>query len=87
LHEPKLNGYRLQVIKDGPEVRLYSRNGHDWSKHPAILTDALLNRSLGFCPTASWRASNRERWKLFEKRWTKAFTLVIEETGDRTAVG
>ena len=25
LHEPKLDGYRLQVAKDGPTVRLYSR--------------------------------------------------------------
>jgi ATP-dependent DNA ligase len=34
LHEPKLDGYRLQVIKDGGQVRLYSRGakaaqGHD----------------------------------------------------------
>jgi bifunctional non-homologous end joining protein LigD len=32
LHEPKLGGYRLQVAKDGPTVRLYSRRGHDWGK-------------------------------------------------------
>jgi ATP-dependent DNA ligase len=59
LHEPKLNGYRLQVIKDGPEVRLYSRNGHDWSKHRAILTDALLNRSLRVLPNGELAGSNR----------------------------
>jgi ATP-dependent DNA ligase len=29
LREPKLDGYRLQVIKQGRQVRLY-RNGNDW---------------------------------------------------------
>jgi bifunctional non-homologous end joining protein LigD len=29
LHEPKLDGYRLQIIKNSRAVRLYSRNGHD----------------------------------------------------------
>ena len=31
LHEPKLDGYRLQVVKSGRAVQLYSRNGHDWA--------------------------------------------------------
>jgi bifunctional non-homologous end joining protein LigD len=41
LHEPKLDGYRLQVIKDGPSVRLYSRRGFDWSKRLGVLAEAL----------------------------------------------
>jgi putative SOS response-associated peptidase YedK len=41
LHEPKLDGYRLQVIKDGKEVRLYSRNGQEWTKRLAVLTNAM----------------------------------------------
>jgi ATP-dependent DNA ligase len=41
LHEPKLDGYRLQVIEDGTEVRLYSRNGHDWTKRLARLVEDL----------------------------------------------
>jgi len=41
LHELKLEGYRLQVAKDGPEVRLYSRRGHDWGKRLAALAEAL----------------------------------------------
>jgi ATP-dependent DNA ligase len=41
LHEPKLDGYRLQVVKDGPDVRLYSRNGHDWTKRLARLVEDL----------------------------------------------
>src|SRR5690242_7939054 len=31
-YELKLDGYRLQAIKDGTEVRLYSRQGHDFTK-------------------------------------------------------
>jgi bifunctional non-homologous end joining protein LigD len=31
LHELKLDGYRLQVIKEGRQVRLYSRRGHEWT--------------------------------------------------------
>jgi len=34
IHEPKLEGYRLQVVKDGPTVRLYSRRGHDRGEAP-----------------------------------------------------
>jgi bifunctional non-homologous end joining protein LigD len=37
LHEPKLDGYRLQVAKHGGVVRLYSRRGYDWSKRLAVL--------------------------------------------------
>ena len=32
LHEPKLDGYRLQVAKDGHTVRLYGRRVRNWSK-------------------------------------------------------
>jgi bifunctional non-homologous end joining protein LigD len=32
LHEPKLDGYRLQIVKDGALLRLYSRSGYDWTK-------------------------------------------------------
>jgi hypothetical protein len=35
LHEPKLDGYRLQVAKDGSMLRLYSRR--DWNKRLAAL--------------------------------------------------
>jgi bifunctional non-homologous end joining protein LigD len=41
LHEPKLDGYRLQVVKSGRAVRLYSRNGYDWTKRLAALAEAL----------------------------------------------
>jgi bifunctional non-homologous end joining protein LigD len=41
LHEPKLDGYRLQIAKHGHMVRLYSRRGHDWSKRLAALAEDL----------------------------------------------
>jgi bifunctional non-homologous end joining protein LigD len=41
LHEPKLDGYRLQIVKSGRAVRLYSRNGHEWTKRLATLAEAL----------------------------------------------
>jgi bifunctional non-homologous end joining protein LigD len=41
LHEPKLDGYRLQIVKDGRKLRLYSRGGYDWTKRLAALAEAL----------------------------------------------
>jgi bifunctional non-homologous end joining protein LigD len=41
LHEPKLGGYRLQIVKTGRVVRLYSRNGYEWTKRLAGLAGAL----------------------------------------------
>jgi bifunctional non-homologous end joining protein LigD len=39
LHEPKLDGFRLQIVKQGRQVTLYSRNGHDWSERLPVLVD------------------------------------------------
>ena len=41
LHEPKLDGYRFQIVKDGRQVKLYSRSGYDWTKRLAPLAEAL----------------------------------------------
>jgi bifunctional non-homologous end joining protein LigD len=41
MHEPKLDGYRLQIIKEGRNVRLYSRRGNDWSRMLARVAGAL----------------------------------------------
>jgi bifunctional non-homologous end joining protein LigD len=32
LHEIKYDGYRLRVERDGDRVRLFTRNGFDWTK-------------------------------------------------------
>jgi bifunctional non-homologous end joining protein LigD len=41
IHEPKLDGYRLQIVKNGRAVRLYSRNGHDWGRRIPCMVEAL----------------------------------------------
>jgi bifunctional non-homologous end joining protein LigD len=45
LHEIKYDGYRLIVQRDGKTVRLFSRNGNDWSyRYPWIVEAALRNK-------------------------------------------
>jgi bifunctional non-homologous end joining protein LigD len=49
LHEIKHDGYRLIVQKEGKRVRLFTRNGHDWSgRYPLITEAALRNRNSSF---------------------------------------
>src|SRR5260370_39446822 len=41
VHEIKHDGYRLIVSRDGPTVRLYTRNAYDWTvRLPAIAAAA-----------------------------------------------
>jgi bifunctional non-homologous end joining protein LigD len=38
VHEAKWDGYRIQVVKDGSEVRLYSKHGTEWTaKLPSMV--------------------------------------------------
>jgi bifunctional non-homologous end joining protein LigD len=49
LHEIKHDGYRLLVQREGKRVRLFTRNGHDWSsRYPLITEAALRNRNSSF---------------------------------------
>jgi bifunctional non-homologous end joining protein LigD len=49
LHEIKQDGYRLIVQRDGNRVRLFTRNGYDWSdRYPLIAEAALRNRNTSF---------------------------------------
>ena len=49
LHEIKHDGYRLIVQREGKRVRLFTRNGHDWSdRYPLITEAALRNRNTSF---------------------------------------
>ena len=41
LHQPKLDGYRLQAVKEDCTIRLYIKGGHDWTERLAALADAL----------------------------------------------
>jgi bifunctional non-homologous end joining protein LigD len=41
IHEIKLDGYRLTVHREGKRVRLFTRNGHDWTdRYPLIVEGA-----------------------------------------------
>jgi bifunctional non-homologous end joining protein LigD len=53
LHEPKLDGYRLQVIKEGRRMRLYSRRGNEWTDRLRELADALAGIPCRFAITPS----------------------------------
>ena len=49
IHEIKHDGYRLIVQREGKRVRLWTRNGHDWSdRFPLITEAALRNRNSSF---------------------------------------
>src|SRR5687768_10519806 len=41
LHEIKHDGYRIIACKSGGQVRLWSRNGRDWSRQFVAVTEAL----------------------------------------------
>jgi bifunctional non-homologous end joining protein LigD len=40
LHEVKYDGYRLRVERDGDRVRLFSRNGYDWTGRYPLIVEA-----------------------------------------------
>src|SRR5262249_16130571 len=40
VHEIKHDGYRMIVPRDGPAVRLYSRNGYDWTSRLTAIAGA-----------------------------------------------
>ena len=48
-HEIKYDGYLLIVVRQDDRVRLFTRNGHDWShRYPWIVESALKNRTKQF---------------------------------------
>ena len=42
LHELKLDGYRLQIVKDRREVRVFTRRGAEWTERLAAFADAFV---------------------------------------------
>ena len=40
VHEAKWDGYRIQVVKDGSDVRLFSKGGTEWTKRLPTIADA-----------------------------------------------
>jgi len=58
MHEIKHDGYRLIVQRDGKRVRLFTRNGHDWTdRFPRIVGAALAQDSVWLRPLASARTA------------------------------
>src|SRR5262249_17043009 len=49
LHEVKYDGYRLRIERDGDRVRLFTRNGYDWTaRYPWIVEAARKIRQTRF---------------------------------------
>ncbi|WP_454629489.1 ATP-dependent DNA ligase [Bradyrhizobium cenepequi] len=49
IHEVKHDGYRLIIQREGKTVRLFTRNGNDWThRYPLITEAALRNRNTSF---------------------------------------
>src|SRR6201990_3062396 len=49
IHEIKHDGYRLIVQREAKRVRLFTRNGNDWTdRYPLIVEAALQNRASSF---------------------------------------
>src|SRR5271169_3178934 len=44
LHEIKYDGYRLRVEREGRRVRLFTRNGHDWTDLYPLISAAAAER-------------------------------------------
>ena len=51
IHEPKWDGFRFQIIKDGSAVRFYSRHGADYSDRLPSMAEAF-----GKLATQSYRS-------------------------------
>ncbi|WP_292075322.1 RNA ligase family protein [Mesorhizobium sp.] len=47
IHEIKLDGYRSQIVINGPDVRIYTRTGIDWSAKYRDLVEAAKKLDLG----------------------------------------
>ncbi len=46
-HEVKHDGYRLSIERDGKRVRLFTRNGHDWTRRYPLIVEAALRNRIG----------------------------------------
>ena len=49
LFEPKIDGWRIQIVMDAGRVALYTRNGHDIAQRLPRLTDALRELPIRSC--------------------------------------
>src|SRR5215831_11979575 len=49
LHEIKHDGFRMLVRRDGAGVRLFTRNGHDWTGRFPLIASAALSLKTASC--------------------------------------
>ena len=47
IHEIKHDGYRITVHREGKRVRLFTRNGHDWTDRYPLIVEAALRIRIG----------------------------------------
>src|SRR5688572_23243911 len=47
LFEMKFDGYRAQIAISGSDVRVYTRNGHDWTRQFKVILDPLRSLTKG----------------------------------------
>jgi ATP-dependent DNA ligase len=62
LHEIKHDGYRLIVVRDGASVRVFTRNGHDWTGHYPLIVEAAQGPSEAR-PSAAEPRTMRSLWR------------------------
>jgi ATP-dependent DNA ligase len=68
LHEIKHDGYRLIVQREGKRVRLFTRNGPDWTDRYPLIVEAALNEPIEIV-RHRWRggAAGRRRHLRFQR--------------------
>jgi hypothetical protein len=81
IHELRHDGFRILALKDGDTIRLWSRNGRDWSGEFVAITEAM-RALLPTCP-AHLCPSAKAEWKRLAGQM---HTLRIVTEFDRSAL-
>jgi hypothetical protein len=61
-HRLKHDGYRILAWKEGDDVRLWSRNGRDWSAKFVAIAAALRELPGAFILAAGWGCALAMQW-------------------------
>jgi bifunctional non-homologous end joining protein LigD len=64
MHEIKHDGYRCQVLLERGQMRVFTRNGHDWSdRYPSIVrARSILKALIGSDGESRIQFSEEFRW-------------------------
>jgi bifunctional non-homologous end joining protein LigD len=49
IHEIKFDGFRLLARRDGPRVRLFTRNGYDWTERFPLIRQGMAALQVRSC--------------------------------------